>query len=199
MNLFQGDLKQFLMSLNTESSRVIQSTLSLAQQLEMVYQVARGMEHLSLNHLVHGDLAARNVLVTPSLDLKITSLSLSRDIHASDYFLFHDRLIPLRWMPAESVFNNEFSTSSDIWSFGVFVLEVFRFGALPLPGKANDEILIGLKAGAKLHCSTPLPQYGCPEGLWKLVQRCTSFYPIDRPSFTEIVNALGNLVADSGV
>src|SRR6218665_59123 len=129
------------MSLNTESSRVIQSTLSLAQQLEMVYQVARGMEHLSLNHLYHGDLAARNVLVTPSLDLKITSLSLSRDIHASDYSLFHDRLIPLRWMAPESVFNSEFSTSGDIWSFGVFVLEVFRFGALPLPGKTNYEIL----------------------------------------------------------
>ncbi len=47
------------------------------------------MEHLANHRLVHRDLAARNVLLTPMLDLKISHLSLSRDVYATEYFPFH--------------------------------------------------------------------------------------------------------------
>lgn len=186
-----GDLKQFLLSLNTDASRLMQATLTLAQQLEMCRQVAVGMDHLSANRLVHRDLAARNILVTPFLGLKISHLSLCRDIYAGDYFHAEDRIIPVRWMAPESVFHGEFTSASDVWAYGVTVVEILQLGATPLAGRTDEELLLGLKTGARLHVVSP---HGCPEPVWKLVQRCTTSPAFDRPSFADITKILDTTV-----
>lgn len=51
--------------------------------------------------------------------------------------------IPLRWLPAESVFEDDFSTKSDVWVFGVLVWEVFNHGELPYTKLSDDEVLEG--------------------------------------------------------
>ena len=37
-------------------------------------------------------------------------------------------LLPVRWMPAESILYGKFTTESDVHSFGVLLWELFSFG-----------------------------------------------------------------------
>ena len=39
--------------------------------------------------------------------------------------------VSVRWMAIESLFNRKYSTSSDVWSFGVILWEMFSYGDSP--------------------------------------------------------------------
>ena len=148
------------------------------------------MEHLASLHLVHRDLAARNVVVSSNLNVKISNISLCQGIYSRDYFLYRQKLLPLRWMAPEALLEDDCLVSSDVWSFGVFVWEVFSFAGLPLAHKTDDEVLRGITTGEnQLEAIS-----GCPERLFKMVLGCTAWSPVDRPSFSEIVNMLSEVV-----
>lgn len=40
----------------------------------------------------------------------------------------------VRWMSIEAAEEGRYSTASDVWSFAVFLLEIFTKGALPYAG-----------------------------------------------------------------
>ncbi|RXM35251.1 Inactive tyrosine-protein kinase 7 [Acipenser ruthenus] len=156
-------------------------------------QVAMGMEHLSNHRFVHKDLAARNCLISAQRQVKVSALGLSKDVYNSEYYHFRQAWIPLRWLPAESIFEDDFSTKSDVWSFGVLMWEVFTHGEQPYIKLTDDEVLAGLQGGKM---KLPAPE-GCPSKLYKLMVRCWAPSPKDRPSFSELANALGEIPADS--
>ncbi|XP_061461492.1 inactive tyrosine-protein kinase 7-like [Rhineura floridana] len=127
-----GDLKQFLRISRTKDEKLKPQPISTKQKFSFCFQVALGMEHLSNSRFVHKDLAARNCLVSAQRQVKISSLSLSKDVYSSEYYHYHQARIPLRWMPPEAVLEDEFSTKSDVWSFGVFMWEIFTLENPPL-------------------------------------------------------------------
>ena len=49
-------------------------------------QVARGMEYLSSRRVLHGDLAARNVLLSEDNVVKICDFGLARSLYKSDVY-----------------------------------------------------------------------------------------------------------------
>lgn len=55
--------------------------LSVSLQVSICAQVAHGMEHLSNHRFVHKDLAARNCLISSQRRVKVSSLSLSKDVY----------------------------------------------------------------------------------------------------------------------
>ena len=161
----------------------------------MCSQVALAMEYFAANQMIHKDLAARNMLLSSTLDLKISNLGLCRDVYASEYFPYQQQLIPLRWMPPEAVLEEEYSTKSDVWSYGVFIWEVFALGDLPYGPRSDEEVLKGLKAGGQ--CLDMPPE--CPKELYQLLLKCTVDCPKDRPPFTEIVSIISDIHVDSDV
>ncbi|XP_064365930.1 inactive tyrosine-protein kinase 7 isoform X2 [Dromaius novaehollandiae] len=188
-----GDLKQFLRISKSKDESLKPQSLSTKHKVSLCTQVALGMEHLSNGRFVHRDLAARNCLVSAQRQVKVSALSLSKDVYNSEYYHFRQAWIPLRWMPPEAVLEDEFSTKSDVWSFGVLMWEVFTHGEMPYSPLADDEVLAGLQLG-----KTKLPQpEGCPLRLAKLMQRCWAPSPKDRPSFSELATTLGDSPADS--
>ncbi|XP_061600949.1 inactive tyrosine-protein kinase 7 isoform X1 [Cololabis saira] len=191
-----GDLKQFLRISKSKDDKVKTQPLSTKTKVSICAQVARGMEHLSNHRFVHKDLAARNCLINSQRQVKVSSLSLSKDVYnSSEYYHYRQAWIPLRWLPTESVFEDDFSTKSDVWAFGVLMWEVFSHGEMPYSKLSDDEVLDGLKTG-KL--KLPVPD-GCPTKIYKLMVRCWALGLKERPSFTDIVHALGELPSDSKV
>ncbi len=61
----------------------------------------------------------------------------------SEYYQYRQSWIPLRWLPSEAVFEDDFSTKTDVWSFGVLMWEVFSFGELPYADLTDDKVLEG--------------------------------------------------------
>lgn len=61
----------------------------------------------------------------------------------SEYYHYRQAWIPLRWLPAESVFENNFSAKSDVWAFGVLMWEVFSLGELPYNSLNDDNVMEG--------------------------------------------------------
>ncbi|XP_042145354.1 inactive tyrosine-protein kinase transmembrane receptor ROR1 isoform X2 [Ixodes scapularis] len=176
-----GDLHEFLVQHSPRCEGTTQ-VLDLADFLHISRQVAAGMEYLSAHHYVHRDLAARNCLVGESLTVKISDFGLSRDVYSSDYYRVQSKsLLPVRWMPPESILYGRFTTDSDVWSFGVVLWEVFSYGLQPYYGYANQEV-IDLVRGRQL---LPCPE-DCPPHLYALMVECWHEVPNRRPHFREL-------------
>ncbi|CAD5115290.1 DgyrCDS4282 [Dimorphilus gyrociliatus] len=184
-----GMLSAYLVALRRDSTSTT-SPLTYGQQLAMCHQVSLGLEHIASLRMVHGDVAARNILLSPSLRLKVSTIALSRDAHAQDYYIIREKPVPIRWMAPEGLTPAELSTKSDVFSFGVFVWEVFTLGLIPHTHLANEEVLQALEAGTLI--LDPLQH--CP--LSTVIERCTMHQPVLRPSFSEISSILADMTKD---
>ncbi|XP_078137903.1 inactive tyrosine-protein kinase 7-like [Centroberyx gerrardi] len=190
-----GDLKQYLRMTRSKEEKPKTHRLTTKQKVGVCLQVARAMEHLSNQRFVHRDLAARNCIVSSRKTVKVSSLGLSKDIYSSEYHQHRQALVPVRWLPAESVFEDDFSAKSDVWSFGVLMWEVFSLGELPYAALEHPRVLQDLQSGSLLLPPLPL----CPSRVYKLILRCCSVSPKERPSFSDVQTVLSDLPADTAV
>ncbi|XP_026880254.2 vascular endothelial growth factor receptor 2 isoform X1 [Electrophorus electricus] len=181
-----------LSHLDTESSDW--DHLTMEDLIRYSFQVAKGMEFLSSRKCIHRDLAARNILLSENNIVKICDFGLARDVYKDpDYVRKGDARLPLKWMAPETIFDRVYTTQSDVWSFGVLLWEIFSLGASPYPGVNIDESFCrSLKEGTRMRP----PDYATPE-IYQTMLDCWQDQSTDRPTFTELVEHLGNLLQAS--
>ncbi|XP_010638573.1 vascular endothelial growth factor receptor 2 isoform X1 [Fukomys damarensis] len=173
------------------SEELYKDFLTLEHLICYSFQVAKGMEFLASRKCIHRDLAARNILLSEKNVVKICDFGLARDIYKDpDYVRKGDARLPLKWMAPETIFDRVYTIQSDVWSFGVLLWEIFSLGASPYPGvKIDEEFCRRLKEGTRMRA----PDYTTPE-MYQTMLDCWHEEPNQRPTFSELVEHLGNLL-----
>ncbi|XP_061581509.1 vascular endothelial growth factor receptor kdr-like isoform X2 [Cololabis saira] len=177
-----------------DSEDLYKKVLTLEDLICYSFQVAKGMEFLASRKCIHRDLAARNILLSQNNVVKICDFGLARDIYKDpDYVRKGDARLPLKWMAPEAIFDKVYTTQSDVWSFGVLMWEIFSLGASPYPGvQIDEEFCCRLKEGTRMRA----PDYA-PSEIYHTMLDCWQGGPEDRPTFTELVETLGDLLQAS--
>ncbi|CAL8136826.1 unnamed protein product [Orchesella dallaii] len=98
--------------------------------------------------------------------------------------------LPWRWLAVESLVDMKFSTSSDIWSYGVCCWEIFELGKRPWPNypQFTLDFINDIKNGIRLE----KPDYCSQDFFDKIMSGCWEAEPSSRPRFSQIVDVLSN-------
>ncbi|XP_011882215.1 PREDICTED: tyrosine-protein kinase Drl [Vollenhovia emeryi] len=147
-------------------------------------QVARAGAFLHGRGLLHRDIAARNCIIEPgSLRVRLADAALARDLFPQDYHCLGDNENrPIRWMALESLQRNEYSTATDVWSFGVFLWELATLGQQPYVEVDPFEMMACLRDGYRL--AQPRP---CPDELFACMEACWLSPSRDRPTMPQLL------------
>nr|XP_029513118.1 tyrosine-protein kinase ITK/TSK-like [Oncorhynchus nerka] len=176
----QGCLSDYL--------RVRRGRMSPDTLLGMCLDVSEGMAYLESNNFIHRDLAARNCLVSCNNMVKVSDFGMTRFVLDDQYTSSQGSKFPIKWSSPEVIKYCKFSSKSDVWSFGVFMWEVYTEGRLPYENRSNGEVVEALNAGLRL-----LKPRQAPEAVHLLMEWCWKEKPEDRPSFALLLHELASL------
>lgn len=85
-------------------------------------------------------------------------------------------MLPIRWMPPESIMYRKFTVESDIWSFGVVLWEIFTYGKQPWYEYANHEVIQKVTEGKLL-----VQPENCPDNIYDVMLSCWKSPPERMP------------------
>jgi hypothetical protein len=209
MELMDGDLHQLMERLVNNESQ--DAPFELLEAVDIMLQVAEGMNYLHQNKVVHRDLKSMNILVKYNehdrhVYAKVADFGLSKIKELScTYSNLTMDLGTTRWMAPELFgdskdhnvgpsLSSEFNLSSkyhfkvDVYSFGMVCYEILT-GCVPFFNFKLMDLRKRIKDGLR----PDMPEQ-CPEELSTLVQTCYDPNPKARPSFPDICVELRHIM-----
>ncbi|XP_015036033.2 platelet-derived growth factor receptor alpha isoform X5 [Drosophila pseudoobscura] len=168
-------------------------TVTTTDLVSWAFQVARGMDYLSSKKVLHGDLAARNILLCEDNVVKICDFGLARSMYRGEnYKKSESGKLPIKWLALESLSDHVFSTYSDVWSFGIVLWELFSLAKVPYPGiDPNQELFNKLNDGYRME----KPPYANQE-IYEIMLECWRKNPESRPLFAELEKRFATMLGE---
>jgi hypothetical protein len=194
-----GSLLALLKDRKLQGQRDGTLPFTVAERIKFAIDTAKGMAHLTANSFVHRDLAARNVLVDATMVCKVADFGLARGIAGAraapdstedgdaeeEYYRSRTGTFPVRWTSPEAMQTMRFSEATDVWSFGITMIEVFTDGAKPYSGMANAAVISKVQGGYRAE----QPKL-CPDEVYAIMLECWAAKAAHRPSFAQLVAKL---------
>nr|XP_020473326.1 uncharacterized protein LOC109970242 isoform X2 [Monopterus albus] len=198
-----GDLKRYLRAQRKSDGMTPDlPTQDLLTLQRMAFEITSGLLHLHENNYIHSDLALRNCLLTSDLTVRIGDYGLSHSHYKEDYYLTPDKLwIPLRWIAPElleeyrgSLIVTDQTKTSNVWSLGVVIWELFEFGSQPHRHLSDEEVLTFVIRERQITLAQPRLKLSHADYWYEIMQSCW-LPPSQRPSVAEIFLLLSSLLA----
>ncbi|KZV83747.1 kinase-like protein [Exidia glandulosa HHB12029] len=178
-----GDINSYIAKIKPHlSARTLDET-----KMDLFADVARGLEYLHRNGVIHADIKGANVLVSADKTARLCDFGFSW-ILAGDALSFSDPSSTLkgtvRWMAPELVDDDAKHTKeSDIWAYGCLILEV-QGECRPYYNKTND-LAVYVALGRKLQPSRPQTLHS--DAVWALVLSCCTLDAPHRPRADQLL------------
>uniref|UniRef100_UPI00398E5EEB tyrosine-protein kinase STYK1-like n=1 Tax=Pristiophorus japonicus TaxID=55135 RepID=UPI00398E5EEB len=121
----RGNLLNFLWMCRKDVMKMAEAPYDLTERqvYNVALQVTCGLDFLHQKGLIHGDIAARNVLLQDDFTVKLSGLQIPFDIQRSGVIKPHTS-VPLKWQSPERLMKKPFTPKTDVWSFGVLLFEM---------------------------------------------------------------------------
>ena len=158
------------------------TSLPINISISLFRQVLNGLSHLQEKSIVHLSLGARSVLFVemPSLQCKIANFNHAKRIDVNNEIEDTEEL-EMRWLPPEVHEYKYLHKNCDVWSFGIFLNELFTACDPPYKELSDSEVAAHVKA------SYPVQQSNtCPEQIYTIARECWNVDPDRRPSFKSL-------------
>ena len=195
-----GDMKSFLL----KNKNILKKNLKRQAfsngfderlLIKWAHDISKGMEYLSSKKIMHGDLAARNILIGTHEGIKntyvakISDFGLSRPFYdTTSYKKQKRKAIPWKWMDIEFLETGKFTMHSDVWSFGVVLWEMASMGRIPYVGLNANEIVDQLRSGFRLQPPNEINDVPLLINIYDEVTKgCWKLDPKHRWSFSDLV------------
>jgi WD40 repeat protein len=157
----------------------------LERMLDVAIQSAHGLDFAHTQGLVHQDMKSANVMVTMDGIAKITDFGLAKARGASgaspmiggqSILVSSGGFTPAYCSP-EQALHAPLTRKTDIWSWGLSVLEMFAGEVTWMAGQAADETLSGYQETGPEDDNIPV----MPGGMVELLHQCFRKEPDERP------------------
>ena len=200
-----GDLRNYLIN---NKAKILSGNpddvLNSRCLIRWAYDIAKGMQYLSENRIMHGDLATRNVLMGEGFSMsecpvpKVADFGLAKNFYDKTKYAKENRLfVPWKWMALEYLLDEYFTLKSDVWSYAVLIWEMLSFGRDPYGKQDYDEVLPKLENGYRLPCpkDTDWVSSWSPKTLYKILsEKCFVENPEKRATFSDVVQIIEKLL-----
>ncbi|XP_070696098.1 tyrosine-protein kinase STYK1 isoform X2 [Pempheris klunzingeri] len=184
-----GNLLHHLWTLRNKNSNAADPLLNFSERSVFLVakQVAAGLDYLMSEHrLVHGDVAARNILIGPGLSARVSGLGVAFGGRRMDSAIRPRAVeVPLKWQAPERIMMQLSIDRSDVWSFGILLYELITLGSPPYPELEPVAVLPKLQGSYRMK----RPQ-NCGAPLYDLMKYCWMWSFKDRPAFSAIIKLL---------
>ncbi|GMF30315.1 unnamed protein product [Phytophthora fragariaefolia] len=165
---------------------------------DKLYEAALGLRYLHRKHVIHGDLKCNNILVGSDGRAKLTDFGLSflgldsqpcSDNGTDALPMEVPRIGAIRWKAPEVLRGEKATYASDIYSFGMCVLEAVS-GAFPWGVVIPD---IAVKHHVLKSKRIPVCPDNCSHEAYQLIKEMCRFVPSERMTINNVVKAINLL------
>uniref|UniRef100_A0A2D4LFG6 Interleukin-1 receptor-associated kinase 4 n=1 Tax=Micrurus spixii TaxID=129469 RepID=A0A2D4LFG6_9SAUR len=110
----------------------------------IAYGASNGISYLHENNHIHRDIKSANILLTESFVPKLSDFGLARASVKFTHTILTDRIVGTAAYMAPEALRGEITPKSDIFSFGVVLLEIIT-GLSPMDENRDPQLLLSIK------------------------------------------------------
>eukprot|EP00899_Mesostigma_viride_P028315 jgi/Mesvir1/8669/Mv02609-RA.1 len=179
--------------------------LKTASILKVGLDVARGMDYLHRNNIIHRDLKTANLLLDENEVVKVADFGVARVMNMTAGHMTAETGT-YRWMAPEVIEHKHYDHKADVFSYGIVLWEMVS-GRIPHEDMSPLQTAVAVvqQVGGQgcvdgeewLGCAAGWGGgnwLSCAAGLEALIVRCWATDPAVRPEFAEIVEILLDLI-----
>ena len=179
--------------IDQEMKSLCPSTYDNTKRQIILVGICRGMMLLHHRHVIHRDLKPENILLDNDFHPHITDFGLSKFFdphHSMNQSITNSGTSS--YMAPEVINSNHFNTKADVFAFGILMYEVItgKRAYIDLRKGKNKLNDFQLKCKVTEGLRPKIDEKTMNKNLRKMIEKCWSANPKERPSFAELFNKL---------
>ncbi|RHZ89622.1 hypothetical protein Glove_13g90 [Diversispora epigaea] len=156
--------------------------LTWERKSDILLSIINGLENIHEIGLMHKDLHPGNIVNQALISSYITDFGLCKPVTENDPEKIYG-VIP--YMAPETLSRREYTQASDIYSFGMIMLEVLTSYPPYYNIPHNENLVMDICKGRKPEFKCKIPQF-----FKEIIEKCWNFEPLNRPTANKLVYEL---------